>query len=131
LTIVLQKWGISMRQRKPNLVNDNPSVADYLVQDLQNPLGVKEATNVEEHFYIEVASLVLGFKAYLLGETDFTKVAEELLKDVEKRRNLGLAKYGVELKPFNGRDTKRDLYEELLDAAFYAKCNVLEKKNGG
>jgi hypothetical protein len=120
-----------MRQRKPNLVNDNPSVADSLVDDLKNMNGIAKPTNAEEHFYIEIASLVLGFKAYLLGETDIYKVAEELLKDVEKRRNLGMAKYGVELKPFNGRDTKRDLYEELLDAAFYAKCNVLEKKNGG
>lgn len=38
----------------------------------------------------------------------------------EARRALGIERYGVPLQRGNGRDTARDLEEELLDALAYA-----------
>lgn len=36
------------------------------------------------------------------------------------RRQVGIERYGVPLQAGNGRDNRRDLIEELLDAAVYA-----------
>ena len=38
------------------------------------------------------------------------------------RRALGIARYGVPLQRGNGRDTARDLREELLDGMAYARA---------
>ena len=40
---------------------------------------------------------------------------------------LGRQRYGVPLTPHNGRDTLRDLYEELLDAAVYTRTLLYER----
>lgn len=39
---------------------------------------------------------------------------------VAARRQIGLDRYGSLLQPHNGRDTGRDLVEELVDGAVYA-----------
>lgn len=48
------------------------------------------------------------------------------VKDMEERKNLGISRYGVALKPFNGRDPIVDLYQELLDAIVYCKQTLYE-----
>lgn len=45
---------------------------------------------------------------------------EALREDMRQRRRLGLVRYGVPVHPANGRDSLRDIYEELLDATVYA-----------
>lgn len=47
------------------------------------------------------------------------------------RHQTGIARYGVPLQPFNGRKTKLDLLEELLDAAAYATQQDMERRAGG
>lgn len=44
--------------------------------------------------------------------------------DVTRRGELGRARYGTKLQPFNGRRSLQDAYEELLDGA----CYVLQAK---
>jgi len=39
---------------------------------------------------------------------------------------LGITRYGTALQPFNGRNAKLDLYEELLDAVMYLKQDLTE-----
>lgn len=46
--------------------------------------------------------------------------------DVMRRREVGIARYGTTLQPFNGRNPLRDLYEELLDAAAYVRQLIEE-----
>jgi len=52
-----------------------------------------------------------------------------VMKDIATRDRHGFEKYGVRLQPFNGRDTLRDLYEELLDAVVYIRSLIYEKEN--
>jgi len=45
----------------------------------------------------------------------------ELIGRLEERRSVGLKRYGKPLQAFNGRDAARDLEDELLDGAAYAR----------
>lgn len=45
----------------------------------------------------------------------------QMAEDILERRSVGISRYGTPLQPFNGRNTILDLYEELLDAAVYAR----------
>lgn len=44
-----------------------------------------------------------------------------IIADIEARRQVGIERYGQGHRPFNGRDTLLDLYEEHLDALVYLK----------
>lgn len=54
-------------------------------------------------------------------------------KDISERQQLGIKKYGVtvENNDLNTREWLQHMYEELLDAAIYAKRCIeqLDKKN--
>lgn len=50
-----------------------------------------------------------------------------VIKDMASRNNFGKEKYGVGLKPFNGRDTLQDAYEEALDLAVYLRTALYER----
>jgi hypothetical protein len=54
-------------------------------------------------------------------------VQEMVLDDIRARMQVGLERYGTLLQPGNGRDALRDLYEELLDAACYARQAIAER----
>ena len=59
----------------------------------------------------------------------FSKPIHELVKkDLDKRAALGKKKYGEYLYPKNGRKAMQDYYEELLDAASYAKQWLTEQE---
>lgn len=47
--------------------------------------------------------------------------------DMVSRDALGFRRYGERLKPHNGRDGLRDLYEELLDAVAYIRQVIYER----
>ena len=51
------------------------------------------------------------------GKTDVT---ESLIALLRERQQKGIETYGTSLFTFNGRDSTRDLVEELVDAAQYA-----------
>lgn len=55
------------------------------------------------------------------GDSSKVDVQTLVITDLIARREHGVVKYGQALRTFNGRLTIRDLYEELLDAATYAR----------
>lgn len=52
-----------------------------------------------------------------------------VVEDAAARDAHGRATYGTPLTPHNGRDSLRDAYEELLDAAVYLKNAYLESES--
>jgi alkanesulfonate monooxygenase SsuD/methylene tetrahydromethanopterin reductase-like flavin-dependent oxidoreductase (luciferase family) len=50
-----------------------------------------------------------------------------VMADMVARNAEGIAKYGVPLQPFNGRNTLLDAYEEALDLAVYLRTALYEK----
>lgn len=54
-------------------------------------------------------------------------VQSMVMADLETRLQVGIQRYGTPLQPNNGRDALRDLYEELLDAACYARQLIAER----
>ena len=58
---------------------------------------------------------------------DGTDVQQAVIRDIQARRQLGIERYGQPLKPHNGRDALRDLYEELVDSVCYLKQVLIER----
>jgi len=58
---------------------------------------------------------------------DTSDVQAAVIADIERRREVGIARYGTPLQPHNGRNALLDLYEELLDAAMYVKQRLIEE----
>ncbi len=54
-------------------------------------------------------------------------IVPQVIADMQTRMELGIQRYGVALQPDNGRDMLQDWYEELLDAAIYAKGLLVER----
>jgi hypothetical protein len=48
------------------------------------------------------------------------KIQELLRSDIVERDANGLKKYGVRLRPHDGRNTLHDIYQELLDTLVYS-----------
>lgn len=51
---------------------------------------------------------------------------DQVAADLLTRKQVGLERYGSLLQAHNGRDSLRDLYEELQDAAVYARTRLAE-----
>jgi hypothetical protein len=49
-------------------------------------------------------------------------------EDLEGRLQIGIARYGQPLQPFNGRDSLQDAYEEILDLAVYLRNELFERE---
>lgn len=64
-------------------------------------------------------------------DNKYPDVWELVLKDMSARNNFGKEKYGVGLKPFNGRDTLQDAYEEALDLCVYLRTAIYERNQEG
>ena len=54
-------------------------------------------------------------------------VHDLMVADIRARAEFGLQKYGQPLRAFNGRDTLRDAYEEILDLGVYLRTLTYEK----
>jgi hypothetical protein len=94
--------GVGTVQPSP-IANDGPSMHDLVISDIlsRDPrwdLSVGRARHLRD------------------------QVANDLLV----RKNFGLEKYGTTLQARNGRDAVQDLYEELQDAAVYARQRLCE-----
>lgn len=53
-----------------------------------------------------------------------------VIADMQLRHEMGIAKYGTPLQPFNGRDALWDAYQEALDLAVYLRQAILERDTG-
>lgn len=60
-------------------------------------------------------------------KNNYPVVQDMVMRDIEERKKLGIARYGTTLQPFNGRDVLKDIYEELLDAAIYMRQLMYER----
>lgn len=49
--------------------------------------------------------------------------------DLEDRLMLGIERYGQPLQPFNGRNSLRDAYDEILDLAVYIRNEIYERES--
>lgn len=54
-------------------------------------------------------------------------VTELVHADLDARDALGRERYGVSLKPFDGRQTLWDAYQEVLDLAQYLRKEIYER----
>ena len=54
-------------------------------------------------------------------------VQDALTDYIDRRKKVGIERYGTALKPHNGRDALRDLFEELVDASLYCAQMLLER----
>ena len=54
-------------------------------------------------------------------------IQDQVIEDLEHRKQLGLSTYGTLLYPHNGRDQLQDAYEEALDLACYLKSAMIER----
>ena len=58
---------------------------------------------------------------------DLPIVQDEVVQFIQKRKDLGVQRYGTALQPHNGRDGLRDLLEELVDAVNYTAQLIIER----
>ncbi len=58
-------------------------------------------------------------------------VTELVMADLEMRRRMGIQKYGVALKTFNGRKPLVDAYQEALDLCVYLRQALSETQDSG
>jgi hypothetical protein len=59
---------------------------------------------------------------------DHESIHDMVARDIEKRKRLGLKRYGSLLQPFNGRDNLQDAYEEALDLVVYLRTEIEERR---
>jgi hypothetical protein len=64
---------------------------------------------------------------YIVNSRLTSNLPDKLLQDLDERVELGKTKYKTYLLTFNGRSAKIDLYQELLDAIFYAAQDEAEE----
>lgn len=60
--------------------------------------------------------------------SDHPAVWDMVIADMKERDRLGVEKYGVRLKPFDGRDSLVDAYQEALDLAVYLRKKIYEQR---
>jgi hypothetical protein len=65
----------------------------------------------------------------MMGGCDAREVYRLVIEDVQQRAAVGKRKYGVTLRPHNGRNALQDAYEEVLDLAQYLKQALLEQQD--
>jgi hypothetical protein len=58
---------------------------------------------------------------------DYPAIQNLVIADMEARKQIGIERYGQLLKPFDGRDPLKDLYDELLDGANYVRKLMFER----
>lgn len=76
----------------------------------------------QRHVVPEVMHHVARF-ADVMGETT---TAIQVAQDINARLALGIGRYGKPLQTHNGRNARRDAYEEVLDALNYVQQVSME-----
>lgn len=85
---------------EPNPVGDGVAIWPLIVDDFRDP--------------------------WFCIDWESNKIRQQLLLDIEQRKDLGKEKYGTLLRTNNGRDALVDLYQEELDAVAYARQKLEE-----
>jgi hypothetical protein len=83
------------------------------------PISVSQSAAVDPSFVS-----VLGAFVNLRAVPD--EVATQVGRDVAKRTQLGIERYGTPLMTWNGRDAATDAYEEAMDLAKYCTQLYME-----
>lgn len=52
-------------------------------------------------------------------KTEYKACVDELIERLNKRKELGISRYGVALTKWNGRNSLQDVFEEMLDMVIY------------
>ncbi len=86
----------------PPKPSDGPDVWDVVIQSLRD-------TASRGQYYCDPAILDL------------------MVADAKERNAAGIAKYGVPLRPHNGRNNLVDLLQEVMDAIAYATADQIEQ----
>lgn len=58
---------------------------------------------------------------------DNPAIQDLVLRDINKRKEVGIARYGTPLQAGNGRDMLVDAYEESLDLCIYLRGVIYER----
>jgi hypothetical protein len=58
-------------------------------------------------------------------------IIDIMVQKLEEREKIGIERYGTSLMTHNGRDSFKDLLDELYDALQYALQNMLERNVNG
>ena len=61
-------------------------------------------------------------------ENNLPAVWDLVIQDMKDRDAMGLKRYGMHLQPFNGRNSLRDAYQEVLDLAVYLRQKIYEEE---
>lgn len=56
-------------------------------------------------------------------------IQDQVIADIEERKQVGIKRYGTPLQAHNGRDALQDAYEEALDLCMYLKQMIVERDN--
>lgn len=105
--------------------NEHPYVIDLLMKDISTDNEFKH--NNESIILGKAFEIAFLLKMYKDQVTNTDEAVKGLINDLQERVEIGVSRYGTALQPFNGRSSVVDLYEELLDALFYARSNYYEK----
>jgi len=54
-------------------------------------------------------------------------VQDEVIAYIERRKAIGIERYGTVLQPHNGRDALRDAFEEAVDLSQYLAQMLIER----
>lgn len=84
--------------------NDKPALWPMVIEDFRNGFMREPEMSIE------------GYR----------NLVSKIVDDMHARDQFGRNKYGVPLQAGNGRDSLKDSYEELLDAAVYLKQSIEE-----
>lgn len=57
-------------------------------------------------------------------------IQDLVIADIQRRKELGIQRYGTPLQAFNGRDALLDAYEESIDKTIYLKQELIERTAG-
>jgi hypothetical protein len=63
----------------------------------------------------------------VVNESPF--IQDLVIADIERRREVGIKRYGTALQAHNGRSALRDAYEESIDLCLYLR-QKLEEEGG-
>lgn len=54
-------------------------------------------------------------------------VQDQVMAYIERRKQVGISRYGTALQPNNGRDALMDAFEEVIDLAQYLAQVIIER----
>lgn len=96
------------------------SGSESALKKLSNHFGITEEGDGKE-WVTEPTKQREGDQVLPDGDESLVDDQQLIIDDIEARRQVGIQRYGQGHRPFNGRDTLQDLYEEQLDLLVYLR----------